>query len=154
ARSLDRRAPIVIIDAQTGRRHPYWAELDASAPDDAHRLLMVRPTENFREGHRYIVALRDLVDRNGNDLLPSTAFRAYRDRLDTHNRQLERRRDHMEDLFRKLRHAGVHRDDLLLAWDFTVASGRSLSERVLGMRDDAFAKLGGAAPQFQVTGNV
>jgi hypothetical protein len=60
----------------------------------------------------------------------------------------------MEELFRKLRHAGVRRDELVLAWDFTVASGRSLSERVLAMRDDAFAKLGRDAPGFQVTSVV
>jgi hypothetical protein len=150
-RSLDRRAPIVIIDATTGKRHPYWAELDAGAPDDAHRLLFVRPAENFKEGHRYIVALRDLVDGNGGDIAPSNAFRAYRDRLNTHNRTLESRRAHMEGLFDKLRRSGVGRRDLVLAWDFTVASERSLSERVLSMRDDAFRKLGRDAPDFQVT---
>jgi hypothetical protein len=151
ARSLDRRAPIVIVDAKTGERHPHWAELDAGAPDDAHRLLFVRPTENFREGHRYIVAMRNLVDTSGADVAPSPAFRAYRDRLDTRNPQLERRRGHMEDLFGKLRRAGVRRDELVLAWDFTVASGRNLSERVLAMRDHAFAQLGRNAPSFQVT---
>jgi hypothetical protein len=150
-RSLDRRAPIVIIDVTTGKRHPYWAEVDASAPDDAHRLLFVRPTENFREGHRYIVALRDLVDHDGDEIAPSDAFRAYRDRLNTHNPTLEGRRTHMEGLFDKLRRSGVGRRDLILAWDFTVASGRNLSERVLSMRDDAFRELGNAAPDFQVT---
>jgi len=45
ARSLDGDAPIVLLDATTGRRHPYWAELDSRAPDDAHRLLFVRPAE-------------------------------------------------------------------------------------------------------------
>jgi hypothetical protein len=154
ARSLDRRAPIVIVDAKTGERHPYWAELDAGAPDDAHRLLFVRPTENFREGRRYVVALRNLVDTSGADIAPSPAFRAYRDRLDTRNPQLERRRGHMEDLFGKLRRAGVRRDELVLAWDFTVASGRNLSERVLAMRDHAFAQLGRNAPSFQVTSVV
>ena len=154
ARSLDRRAPIVIVDADTGKRHPYWAELDAGAPDDAHRLLFVRPTENFREGHRYIVALRNLVDTDGAEIAASPAFRAYRDRLNTHDPRLESRRDHMESLFRKLRHVGVDRDELVLAWDFTVASKRNLSERVLAMRDDAFAKLGRGAPDFQVTSVV
>jgi hypothetical protein len=150
ARSLDRNAPIVLIDADTGRRHPYWAELDAGAPDDDHRLLLVRPTENLREGHRYIVALRDLVDHDGNLIPPSDMFRAYRDRLDTGDRRLEGRRRHMEDLFHDLRRAGVARHELVLAWDFTVASGQNLSQRLLAMRDDAFARLGDDAPAFHV----
>jgi len=150
ARSLDRQAPIVLIDATTGRRHPYWSELDANAPDDAHRLLFVRPAENLQEGHRYVVALRDLVDRAGNPIAASDAFRAYRDRLDTGNPTLEARRHHMEDLFRTLRRAGVRRSQLILAWDFTVASGQSLAQRLLAMRDDAFARLGATAPRFHV----
>jgi hypothetical protein len=60
----------------------------------------------------------------------------------------------MESLFRKLRNAGIKRDDLILAWDFTVASKQSLSERALHMRDDAYAQLGDAAPAFKVTSVV
>src|SRR5205823_3978673 len=48
--------------------------------------------------------------------------------------------------------AGVHRRDLYLAWDFTVASERNLSERLLHIRDDAFTALGTGAPSFRVTG--
>jgi hypothetical protein len=152
--SLDRDAPIVVIDAKTGRRHPYWAEIDSRAPDDAHRLLFVRPAKNFREGHRYVVAIRNVVDGAGQPIQPSDVFRAYRDRLDTGIDAIEGRRAHMDDLFRRLRRAGVDRDGLVLAWDFTVASGENLSERLLAMRDDAFRQLGSAAPRFTVTGNV
>ncbi|MDA0638907.1 hypothetical protein OUY22_36320, partial [Nonomuraea sp. MCN248] len=59
--SLDRDAPIVLLDLDTGERRPYWAELDANAPED-RRLLIVRPARNLTEGHRYAVALRDLRD--------------------------------------------------------------------------------------------
>ncbi|HEY8524864.1 MAG TPA: hypothetical protein VIL48_07885 [Acidimicrobiales bacterium] len=151
ARSLDRDAPIVLLDADTGRRHPYWAELDARAPDDEHRLLFIRPAENLREGHRYVVAIRNVVDRSGAAIAPSPVFRAYRDRLATGVPAVEDRRPHMEDVFRTLRRARVARDDLVLAWDFTVASGRNLSERLLAMRDDAFRQLGRGAPAFTVT---
>ena len=48
----------------------------------------------------------------------------------------------MNSIFRKLRKAGIRRRSLYLAWDFTVASERNLTERVLHMRDDAFALLG------------
>jgi hypothetical protein len=151
ARSLDEDAPIVLLDATTGRRRPYWAELDSRAPDDAHRLLFVRPAENLLEGHRYVVAVRDVVDRAGTAIGPSDVFRAYRDRLRTDVAEVEARRPHIEDLFSTLRQAGVGRGDLVLAWDFTVASGRNLSERLLAVRDDAFQQLGDAAPAFTVT---
>lgn len=57
----------------------------------------------------------------------------------------------MEEIFTTLTAAGVGRDDLYLAWDFTVASQRNLTERLLFMRDDAFSRLGDAAPKFTVT---
>jgi hypothetical protein len=149
--SLDPDAPIVLVDAETGERHPYWAELDANATSDDDRLLFIRPAVNLLEGHRYVVGLRKLVDGAGEPLEPSDAFRAYRDRLDTGDSVLERRRPAMEDVFSTLAGAGVERRDLVLAWDLTVASERNLSERLLHMRDDAFADLGDAAPAFTVT---
>src|SRR3546814_9957545 len=60
------------------------------------------------------------------------------------------RRPHMEALFATLGKAGIARDSLYLAWDFTVASQRNLSERALHIRDDAFARLGDAAPTYVI----
>ncbi len=152
AASLDRDAPVVVLDADTGERHPYWAELDSRAPDPQHQLLFIRPARNFLEGHRYIVAIRGVVDGAGQPIAPTDVFRAYRDRLRSDVPEVEDRRAHMEDLFRTLqRKAHVRQRDLTLAWDFTVASGENLSERLLAMRDDAFARLGEAAPAFSVT---
>ena len=61
-RSLRNDAPIVIVDATTGKRWPYFAEMDVEAPDDASRTMIIRPAVNFIEGHRYVVALRNLRD--------------------------------------------------------------------------------------------
>ena len=47
--------------------------------------------------------------------------------------------------------AGIGRSDLYLAWDFTVASRQNVTERMLFMRDDGFARLGANAPNFTVT---
>jgi len=148
--SLDPRAPIVLLDADTGKRVPYWAELDSNATTDATRLLYIRPAANFAEGHRIVVGLRGLVDGAGIPIAPTDAFRAYRDRLDTHDLLLERRRPAMQRIFADLGRMRVNRHDLVLAWDFTVASKRSLSERLLHMRDDGFQQLGRAAPRFHV----
>lgn len=152
ARSLDPDAPILLLDADTGERHPYWAELDANATAPGTRALMVRPAVNLEDGHRYVVALRDLRDGAGEPIPAGPAFRAYRDRLETPVPEVEERREHMDGLLEVLEDAGVDRDDLYLAWDFTVASTRNLTERMLRLRDDAFAALGDAAPTFTVTG--
>src|SRR5262249_13119796 len=56
--------------------------------------------------------------------------------------------------FLDLAFAGVRRHDLQLAWDFTVASTRSLTGRMLAIRDDAFRALGSATPAYTVTNVV
>ncbi len=148
--SLAADAPIVLIDADTGERWPYSSELDASVDDDADRVLYIRPAVNYPEGHRFVVGLRDLVGTDGAPIAPSDAFRAYRDRLDTGVDAIEARRDRYEAVFTVLETAGVAREELILAWDFTVASERNLSERMLHIRDDALERLGDTAAAFTV----
>jgi hypothetical protein len=142
ARTYDRHQPVVVIDTRTGRRHLIWAELDSNASTPGATALLIHPGVNFKEGHRYIVALRDLRDASGHLLHAGTAFRRYRDRIHTSDQQFEQRRPHMEGIFRTLRRAGIPRYNLYLAWDFTVASAHSLASRALSIRDDAFAQLG------------
>jgi hypothetical protein len=148
--SLDEDAPVVVLDAETGERIPYWVEADAHAPAEEVPVTFVRPAESLTEGHRIVVGVRNLVDVNGDDVEPTEAFRAYRDRLETDVPEVEARRDAMEAVFDDLAAAGVERDDLILAWDFTVASAESLAGPLLHIRDDAFATLGDAAPAFTV----
>ncbi|MEU9830691.1 hypothetical protein AB0D67_04025 [Streptosporangium sp. NPDC048047] len=148
--SLRRDAPVVIVDTRTGERWPYWAELDANAADPARRALIVRPARNFREGHRYAVALRRLKDADGRDLpAPETFARLLGDDLPARDplaaRQRALRRT-VEDLGR----AGVDAGDLYLAWDFTVASEQGIAGPVLAMRDRTLRSLRGRSPEFTV----
>jgi hypothetical protein len=157
ARAFAPRAPIVVIDAKTGRRQLIWAELDAQAERPRERTLLIHPGANWREGRRYIVALRNLKNGRGRELTARRAFRRFRD-----GRARGRRARHFRGIFRRLERAGIRRRDLYLAWDFTVASRPSLSGRMLSIRNRAFARLGdrdlgdlrveGSAPPFTVTG--
>ena len=106
------------------------------------RALIIRPAVNLDEGTRYIVALRNMKDLSGTIIEPDADFAAYRDDTPTGDPVKEGRRAHMEELFTTLADAGVARNDLYLAWDFTVASQRNLTERLLFVRDDGFARLG------------
>ena len=140
ARAFDPGQPAVVIDAETGERQLIWAELDSQASANADRNLFIRPGKNFREGRRYIVALRNLKRADGSVIEPQRAFRVYRDGIVTTSSAVEARRAHMEDLFGALGRAGIARGDLYLAWDFTVGSGQRIAGRLLGMRDKALAR--------------
>ncbi|MBM4243004.1 MAG: hypothetical protein FJ148_04210 [Deltaproteobacteria bacterium] len=148
-RSLDDDSPTVIVDLATGERRPHWAELDLNAPD-GERTLILRAAVNHLDGHRYAVAFRRLVDGSGTAIAPSPAFRAYRDGQRTTDALFEGRRAHLDEVFAALEKAGVARDDLQLAFDFTVASTESITGRMRRMRDDAFVRLGDAVPPFTV----
>ena len=157
ARYRDQDAPIVLLDADTGRRAMIWTELDMSV-DQADRTLLIRPAKNLIEGHRYIVALRDLRDANGRIIPAPAYFAALRDhRPDADPGRVA----HYQDLFATLRRAGIERHNLYLAWDFTVASAQSLAGRMLAIRNDAFRqlrdtnladmKVQGRPPRFSIT---
>ncbi len=149
-RSLEPDSPIVILDAGKGKRWPLWAERDElSAPGS--QSLIVRPALDYIDGHHYVVAVRRLVDGGGITLPPSPAFAAYRNGQCTTDAAFEARRPAMEKLFKTLAAAGIERGDLQLAWEFTVASTKSTTGRMLHIRDDAFKVLGGKAPAFTVT---
>ena len=221
--SLQADAPIFVIDADTGERHPIWAEIDASetagslcdapgtaadlvnlvageaglddalanlegiisqvtggldqgctltlqpilaaigealqasgiAPNSAFKVdppaLLMRPGVNFRDGHRYIVVMRNLRDSEGALLEAPAGFRVYRDRHTSDLAPVNARREHMESLFATLARNGVRRDELYMAWDFTVASVRNTAGRVLAMRDTARFAQGTSAPAFEIT---
>ena len=154
-RYADPKAPLVVIDAVSGRRKMIWAEIDP-----ATGLLQIHPGANLAEQHRFIVALRDLKDRRGKPIKAGRAFRVLRDRLPTTNPRLISRRHAFERTFKILKKAGIERRSLYLAWTFTVASRENISERAAGIRDAAFAKLGdtelldhtvaGVSPTFQI----
>jgi hypothetical protein len=147
--------PIVVIDADTGERHPIWAGVDTNPlqqpipgvtgggsqnPGDSN--LIIHPARNFEEGHRYIVAVRSLRNASNAAVEPPIPFRVYRDRLITQQAPVESRREHIEDLIGDLQGSGIQRANLYMAWDFTVASEDSLTGRALEMRDDALLRLG------------
>ena len=158
ARSLAADSPVVIVNTRTGERHPFWSEIDANPTPGEQPVLITRPAVNFDEGTRYVVGLRGMRDAAGNLIPSSPAFAERRAELTPkkdnpgqskgHDKQQEKLA--ADPVFGPLHRAGVRPEELYLAWTFTVASERNLTERVLHMRDDAFASLGGASPDFTV----
>ncbi len=63
-----------------------------------------------------------------------------------HGKPSARQLHYRKRILPQLHRAGVSRKDLYLAWDFTVASTRSLTATSLFMRDDALSRLGDTSP--------
>ena len=142
-KSLDDDAPVLIINAETGERHPHWVEYDYQAVSDDDRLLTVVPARNYEEGARYIVAIRGLVDGQGAALPATQPFASLRDGDPVDSPAAEARRSEVEALMGEFEALGrgIDTSEFQIAWDFTVASTRNLTERILHMRDEALGTL-------------
>ena len=160
-RAFDANQPIVLIDASSGQRQLIWSELDANASTPENTDLIIRPGRNLQEGHRYIVALRNLKDAAGNTIPTPPGFALYRDSVPTDVPAIESRRAHFDNLLSTLQGAGIGRGGLYEAWDFTVASTPNITQRMLSIRNRGLSDLGdttpgdgtmqGNAPSFAVT---
>jgi hypothetical protein len=112
--------PLLLLDEATGRRQIVWGELDANSVPAASRNLILHPAKNLVPGRRYVVVLRNLPDRTPAGLWSTTS----------------------PNLRAALRKANVKQPSVYLTWDFTVASDKSLTGRLLQIRNNAFAQLG------------
>ncbi len=166
---------IVLIDTTTNQRVPIWAELDMvpgtpnphaadlvqGTPQD--RSILIHPAQSLKNDTRYVVAMRNLT-ANGSAIEANEVFKYLRDGVATANDQVEARRAQMTRVFEATDAAGIDRKSLNVAWDFTVASKKNLTERVLKMRKDAFDLLGdtdladgkiqGDAPEINITSST
>ncbi len=155
AESLAEDCPTVVLDAETGERVPHFAELDMSHDDPERRTFKIRPVVRLDDATRYIVAIRHVQGADGMPLAPSPVFQALRDVTDLPDEpSVATRRPLYADIFAKLAAAGVPRDDLQLAWDFTTASREYNTAGMLKMRDEALAMVGTAGPAYTLTSVV
>lgn len=151
-RSLEPDSPTVMINAETGERVPHFAELDMTrGVTDDQRAFMIRPVVRPADATRYIVAIRNVVDESGKPLEPSSVFKALRDGEVHDDPSVERRRDMYDDIFRRLEAAGVARDDLQIAWDYTTASTKSNTGWMLHIRDEGLETIGPDGPDYEIT---
>jgi hypothetical protein len=160
--SLDAASPTVIINADTGERLAHWVDLDEylvqaklriEAGEDKPQFTIDRPIEDIRQEQtlmlrpairpedatRYIVAIRNVVDGEGVPVEPSPGFQALRDDFPSSDDIIESRRAHFEEIFATLEDAGISRDDLQIAWDFTTTSRENNTSAMVHIRDDALA---------------
>jgi hypothetical protein len=154
------KAPIVVIDEKTGQRQLIYAQLDSNAPTPQTTNLMIVPGKEFTDGHTYIIAMRNLRNAAGHTIKAPSWFQKLRDgrKLPKNERSQASR---YAKIFKALKKAGISQRNLYEAWDFTVGSEKGLTNRLLSIRNNAFAQLGdsnladgvvqGHAPAFTIT---
>jgi hypothetical protein len=147
--SLVDGASVVILDWDSGERMPYFAELDyAGYSFDGERTLIIRPVVPLRNGHRYVVGVRGLVDASGAPLAASPAFAALRDGTATSDFDVEGRRAVYEEIFSRLEADGWDRGETLVAWDLVIKSTEAVAGKSLWMRDDARQRFGDGTGRY------
>jgi hypothetical protein len=158
-KSLDVQASkTLLMEYETGELVPHFAEIDVSTPKEDERVILLRPAVRPKDGTRYVVAIRGVVDDKDEELRPSPAFAALRDGGKTGNPRLdarvEARRAYYEDLFARLAKRGVDTKKLQVAWSYTTATRQNNTRDLLFMRDDALAKVGELGPEYRWTNEV
>lgn len=150
--SLSVDSPIVLVDATTGERWPTWAELDTSDQDPSTQLLIIHPARNLAEGHRYLVALRDLKRADGSSIVPNSFFASVLNASSLPSDGIHAAyASHLRTVVSALHRDGVTPSGLFMAWDFTVASTRNITEPALAMRNQTFSTLDHGVGPFHVT---
>ncbi len=148
-----------LVTGEAGQPTPATPSAPARPQNTANVNVLIRPAVNLAFGHRYVVMMRNLKDKDGKAIAASPVFASYRDKgmLTANDPRTER---YEKDIFPVITSAGIARSSLYQAWDFSVASAPSVTGRLLHLRDDAFAQLGdtnladrkvtGRAPAFTV----
>jgi hypothetical protein len=130
-----------LVTGEVGQATPPSPPAPARPLNTANVNVLIRPAVNLAYGHRYVVMMRDLKDKDGAPIVASPVFASYRDKgaLTASDPRTER---YEKDIFPVITSAGIARSSLYQAWDFSVASAPSVTGRLLHIRDDAFAQLG------------
>ena len=151
--SLGADSATVLLDAETGERVPHFTERDESLGGEQpeERTMMVRPVVRLKDNTRYIVAVRKVQDADGKTMEPTPTFKALRDGTDSCDVAVTRRRALYKDIFARLEKAGIKKDSLQLAWDYSTASRENNTSRFLHMRDEALALVGAKGPEYTIS---
>jgi hypothetical protein len=145
AASLAPGSPIVLLDMDTGERAPFFAEVDANVKekDRAKAALIIRPLARLRPGGHYAVAIRNTVkDMAGVPLEPSPGFAALRDGKGLDHPRFGAMKTNATQMLNALAAAGVDKGELVLAWDFVVASDEFIRSDLETMRAAALPAIG------------
>jgi hypothetical protein len=140
----------VILRADTGELVPHYVDVMDRVPDGAPRPIVLRAIVPLEPRTRYVVALSNVKVEGGTTAAPGEGFRRLRDRekdqaIDGVAARFE------SDVFAPLAKAGVRREALQLAWDFTTGSTEQPTRDMLKIRELTLAWLAANQPAVAIT---
>ncbi len=159
-RSLQPSSKVVLLDAETGKPVPVWAEVDLNTTEPSEQAFIIRSFERLQNQHRYIVALQGLLSpaQAGQAAMPLPApsgFARLRDRQAGSTPELAAMATRYEsEIFAPLARFGMERAQLQLAWDFTTSSEAVNTRDLDAIRADVLPKLQAKPPLVTVTSVV
>ncbi|HET9987595.1 MAG TPA: hypothetical protein VFQ65_03730, partial [Kofleriaceae bacterium] len=158
ATSITLASSTLILDITASQLVAHFAEVDVNEQDHLdNQAVYLRPAQRLTGGHRYAVAITKAVKANGGkDLARTAAFQAVLDDRDFGHARLDQDRPRLRDAIAALEAAGVARDDLLVAWDFTVNDDATTIQDSLTARDVALEAMGpgGANLSYTITSDT
>jgi hypothetical protein len=144
-------SPTLILDAETGAAVPHWVDLDGRADDPLRQALILRPSVQLAEKHRYVVVLQGLTDPDGKTIAAPEGYRRLKDDVagdDPALAPLATR--YAAEVFPVLARAGVDRAQTQLVWDFTTGLDIAAMGDMLQMRALVLAELARTPPTVEI----
>jgi hypothetical protein len=139
-----------ILLAPDGTRVPHYVDVDPNPTDPRRRAIVIHPLVGLEHGARYVVALRGVERADGQLAAPAEGFRRLRDGEVDGEPALEPLARFEDDVLAPLVEAGWQRDELQLAWDFTVGSREADTADMLRVRELTLAWLEANQPTVEV----
>ena len=149
--TLDASSVTILLNAESGELVPHWVELDAMASDVSRQALIVRPFVRLDDSTRYIVAFQGLMSADGSPIAAPHGFAHILAGETEENAALDAVATRYEEqVFPALEQAGVARDGLQLAWDFTTASEERNTRDMLAIRSHLMGLLDNSGPAIDI----
>lgn len=133
--------PIAIVD-DAGARVPFFVDVDPRADSGAREGITLRPLVRLSERAHYTVLVSGVRTSDGDDVPVPVAFQRLRDGVVGDDPVLKPLLAHYEaEVFPHAAQAGIAREALQLAWDFTTGSDTHLLTDMLRARELVLAEL-------------
>ncbi|HEY8144530.1 MAG TPA: hypothetical protein VIG06_17735 [Kofleriaceae bacterium] len=138
-----------ILVAADGTRVPHYVDLDPRGFDPLRQAIVMHPAVGLEYGQNYVVAFRRIERPDGEPAAAAEGFRRIRDgEGDAAIDDLAPR--YQEDIFPRLEAEGWTRDEIQLAWSFTVASQEVSVTDMLRVRELTLAWLEENQPEVVI----